>query len=186
MQKKIVKHKWLQTILFAETKFARMEAFFTAVMFFGMMILIFVQVACRYVFFIPMPWSEELVRYLFIVVSFIGAGVASFDNTHIEINLLSSLLNKIRDEKRKKSIIRYFNIFKYILVIGVSFWLAKLCYQFTVKINAMGQLTPAMRVPMWYVDAFICLGLVLVVLHSLIKLITEAAGYSTNYGGSAE
>lgn len=181
-----VKYKWLQKILFAEAKFARVEAFITAIMFFGMMTLIFVQVACRYVFFIPMPWSEELVRYLFIVVSFIGAGVASFDNTHIEINLLSSLLNKIENEEKRNIVTKYFNIFKYLLVIGVSFWMAKLCYQFTVKINAMGQLTPAMRIPMWYVDAFICLGLVLVLLHSLIKLVTETAGCSTNYGGNAK
>lgn len=181
-----VKYKWLQKILFAEAKFARVEAFITAVMFFGMMTLIFVQVACRYVFFIPMPWSEELVRYLFIVVSFIGAGVASFDNTHIEINLLSSLLNKIENEEKRNIVTKYFNIFKYLLVIGVSFWMAKLCYQFTVKINAMGQLTPAMRIPMWYVDAFICLGLVLVLLHSLIKLVAETAGCSTNYGGNAK
>ncbi|HPK54495.1 MAG TPA: TRAP transporter small permease [Smithellaceae bacterium] len=186
MQENIVKHKWLQTILFVETKFARVEAFITAVMFFGMMTLIFIQVACRYIFFIPMPWSEELVRYLFIVVSFIGAGVASFDNTHIEINLLTSLLNKIKDEGKKKNITRYFNIFKYILIVGVSFWMAKLCYDFTVKINNMGQLTPAMRIPMWYVDAFICLGLAMVLVHSLVKLVTEVAGYSTNCGGDAE
>ena len=156
------------------------------ILFMVMITLIFIQVAFRYAFFIALPWSEELIRYLFIVVSFIGAGVASFDNTHIEINLLTTLLNKIKDEDKRKEVARYFNIFKYIVIIGVSFFIAKLCINFTLKIKIMDQLTSALQMPLWYVDAFICLGLALVALHSLIKLVTEVAGYSTTYRGTEE
>jgi len=185
MQQDTVKIKWLRTILSTEAGFAKAEAFVVNILFIVMLTLIFIQVASRYIFSIPISWSEEVVRYLFVIVSFIGAAVTSFDNTHIEINIIPILSNKIKNENKRKKVIRYINMLKYIIVIGVSFFMAKLCYQFTLKIYAMGQLTSSLQMPMWFVDALICLGLVLIMLHSAIKLITEMAGFAT-YGGNVE
>jgi len=57
-----------------------------ALVFSIMTLLIFAQVVCRYVLHNPLSWSEELARYLFIWLTFCGASVAFYENTHINVS----------------------------------------------------------------------------------------------------
>jgi TRAP-type C4-dicarboxylate transport system permease small subunit len=58
----------------------------------GLFAVIFVimvlQVTCRYVLGSPLVWSEELARYLYIWVCYLGAPVALRRGNHIAITLL--------------------------------------------------------------------------------------------------
>ena len=62
----------------------------------GLLAVIFVimvlQVTCRYVLGSPLVWSEELARYLYIWVCFLGAPVALRRGNHIAITLFVDLL----------------------------------------------------------------------------------------------
>ena len=49
----------------------------TWVLFLAMLILLVIQVVCRYVLNMPLAWSEEICRLLYIAVSFIGAAIAT-------------------------------------------------------------------------------------------------------------
>lgn len=66
----------------------------TALLLAGMVILIFAQVVCRYVFSAPLAWSEELARYLFIWMTFIAAYVAARKGKHIGVEALQKALPK--------------------------------------------------------------------------------------------
>ena len=57
-----------------------------------MTVLIFVQVICRYVLQDSLSWSEELARYLFVWLTFCGASVAFYEDTHIKVTLFVDLL----------------------------------------------------------------------------------------------
>jgi len=46
------------------------------------------QVLWRYAFRDALPWTEELARYLFIWITFLGAALAVRDGTHIRVSLL--------------------------------------------------------------------------------------------------
>ncbi|WP_332446129.1 TRAP transporter small permease [Sphaerochaeta sp.] len=59
-----------------------------AVCFGVMTIAIFLQVVFRYVLKSPLSWSEELARYLFVWVSFIGGVIAARNGQHIGVELL--------------------------------------------------------------------------------------------------
>jgi TRAP-type C4-dicarboxylate transport system permease small subunit len=51
-------------------------------------IVVLIQVVGRFVLKIPTPWSEELARYLMIVIVFIGAAISNKEERHlIAINI---------------------------------------------------------------------------------------------------
>ena len=51
----------------------------------GMVAVIFLQVVNRYVFNSPIAWTEEVARFLFVWLSFLGAFLAIRANAHINI-----------------------------------------------------------------------------------------------------
>lgn len=57
-----------------------------------LVVLVFLQVVFRYVH-IPSPWTEELARFAFIYVTFLGSVIALRDGTHIEIDALLATLS---------------------------------------------------------------------------------------------
>lgn len=58
------------------------------VLFIGMVSLVLAQVIARK-FFEPLVWSEELARYVFIWVAFIGWVIATHNQSHIRISLIT-------------------------------------------------------------------------------------------------
>ena len=72
-----------------------------AIMFSIMTAVIFVQVVCRYVLQDSLSWSDELARYLFIWLTFLGAGVAFYEDTHIKVTYF---IDMIRSAKLRAAI----------------------------------------------------------------------------------
>jgi TRAP-type C4-dicarboxylate transport system permease small subunit len=72
-------------------------AFEKAVTTFMMGAILFVgttQVIMRYIFNNSLSWSEELMRYIFIWMIFVGAAVTFRNNAHITIDFFTSLMPK--------------------------------------------------------------------------------------------
>jgi len=62
-----------------------------------MAVITFMQVILRYVFNKPLPWPEELARYLLIWMTFLGTVVLVKKDLHVKVVYFSMLLpNKIR------------------------------------------------------------------------------------------
>ena len=57
-------------------------------LFAAIFVVMVLQVTCRYVLGSPLVWSEELSRYLYIWVCYLGAPVAMRRGSHIAITLL--------------------------------------------------------------------------------------------------
>ncbi|WP_461210835.1 TRAP transporter small permease [Desulfocurvus sp. DL9XJH121] len=68
------------------TFFNKYLSILITVAFGAMTVLIFGQVVCRYVLQNPLSWSEELARYLFVWLTFCGASVAFYEDTHIKVS----------------------------------------------------------------------------------------------------
>lgn len=60
--------------------------------------LTFIQVVMRYIFHNSLAWSEELARYLFLYLIWIGAAYAVKREQHLRIEII---LNRIPKEKLK-------------------------------------------------------------------------------------
>jgi TRAP-type C4-dicarboxylate transport system permease small subunit len=61
--------------------------------FTGMLLSTGGQVLFRYVLKIPVPWTEELARILFILSMFLGIAIAIREKEHIVVNFLFKRLN---------------------------------------------------------------------------------------------
>jgi TRAP-type transport system small permease protein len=60
----------------------------------ALVILVFTEVLLRYVFSSGMVWAEELERYLFVWLMFLGIAVGIYKQKHIAITTLTEKLSK--------------------------------------------------------------------------------------------
>ena len=103
--------------------------------------VIFLQVVMRYVFSNSLSWSEEFARYLFVWQTWLSAGYAVKKNRHLRI---TSAIDMVSGKKRllmELSVLVLWFAFTAFLCVNS----AKLC----VMIYNQGQLSTALRVPMW-------------------------------------
>ena len=54
----------------------------------------FLQVLFRFVFNLPLAWTEELSRYVFIILIYCGASAAVLDNAHVRVELIDNVLSE--------------------------------------------------------------------------------------------
>ena len=112
--------------------------YFAALMIFGIVTIVTCQVIWRYIFNNSLSWSEELSRYLFAWLIFVGAAVAVKENAHINVDIIFNYLSPAKK--------RYLNLFLYALIIFVQGYFLYFAVQFIVKTH--GTYSTAMGVPM--------------------------------------
>ncbi len=86
----------------ANNLLTRFEVFLLSLSTLVLVGVIFVQVICRYVLFIPTAWAEELARYLFVWTSYLGSAYALNEGGHIEVDIVPQLAQKVSFIKNKK------------------------------------------------------------------------------------
>ncbi len=75
----------------------------------------FAQVVFRYLLRSPLPWSEELARYCFVWIVFLGATLGLERGVHIGVDILTILLP--RRVQRWLSVVNEFLMLAFVLVI---------------------------------------------------------------------
>lgn len=106
-----------------------------------MVVLIFMQVIGRYVFESSLTWSEETARYVHIWQVWIGASYAIRQGAHIKVEAFKNIFNK------KSQII--IDLLAVLLWSIITLFLAIYGTNLVMTMFARGQLSPAMRIPMW-------------------------------------
>ena len=140
-------HKAIRFILFAILSF--------------MVIVVTMQIVCRYVFFYSLSWSEELSRYLFVWLILMGAGFGIAENNAICIDIIET----IAKGKFKRAI----HLIQYVLslvAVCVLFYSSILLMQLGTR-----QISPAMNVPMSMVYLCMPIGFILMIFELIIKII---------------
>ena len=103
-----------------------------------MLVVVLAQVVFRYVLAHPLPWSEELARYLMIWVACLAASEAYAKGSHVGVTLI---VNAIRPSLRKIMIL--------IIHLAVCVLMGVIVYQgFALSLMQVDQLSPAMELPM--------------------------------------
>jgi len=118
-----------------------------------MLISTFLQVIFRYLFNHPLFWSEELSRYSFVWLVFIGAAVAMKRGVHIGVDYFVNNL-PLKLKNYLKILISVLELFFLLTVINRSI--------LVVRVN-MSQHSPALRIPMGLVYLAIPVGFSLMV-----------------------
>ncbi len=125
-------------------------------------ISISVQVFTRFVLFYSVSWTEELARYCFIYMVFLGACVGVRDGKQIVLDVIDNFL---KGEKAKKTL----EIFQYgtqIVAVCLLMWSSIAFLPFGLRQNSIA-------LPILMSTIYICLpiGYGLILLESVIKVV---------------
>ena len=125
------------------------------------------QIVTRFILQNPSDWTEELVRYALIWMTMVGVPYAYGKQQHIAVTFITDTFTKKGTLKDK--------IFIEILVLFLSV-LVMTAGGIMVSMNAAGQVSPALGIPMqfYYIGVPVC-GVLMVVYAAerLIRFIKE-------------
>lgn len=107
-------------------------------------LIIFMQIIMRSVFNSSITWSEELTRYIFIWQIWLGVSIAERNNDHIYLEIVNSL---VKSQKVKD----FIKILANLVMIAFNIFLVVKGAELVQQMMQRGNVSGAMRMPMWYV-----------------------------------
>lgn len=127
-----------------------------------MTILVFIQVVMRYAFNNSLSWSEELARFTFLWLSWIGASYAVKERSHFRVEMFANL---IKGPARKS-----FEIL--VLLIWFVFSVIMTYYgtELVLFLQEGGQFSAALEIPMTLPYASVPVGCALMAIRLVIEL----------------
>ena len=129
----------------------------------AMTIILFVQVVMRYVLQSSLSWSEELARYLFVWLIYLGISYGAKIMKHIKIDAAIGLF--------PRALRPYVAIIGDLIFLGFAVYVCYLSYGLVQKQIMIGQVSPAMSMPMWILYAAPLVGFALVAFREVQTLV---------------
>jgi C4-dicarboxylate transporter DctQ subunit len=130
------------------------------------------QVVARYVFNNSLFWSEEVILYSFITMSFLTMGMGVRYASHISVEVVYAFVppGAVR-------VLRIGSTCLGLIFAGVVLWYGSKLVMNTAR---LGQLSPALRIPVGYIYAVIPTAAVLMIMRYLLVLqeLTFGRGYT--------
>ena len=130
-----------------------------------MVIVVFMATFFRYTGLANFPWAEELSRYLMIWIVFLGIGVGAKRNQHFTVDNFVSAM--------PASTHKYFFILRTTIIVGFSGFMLVNAGNLIMRLQKMGQTTPALHIPTWMVYSAVPVGLFLLIIRSLQYAIVQ-------------
>ncbi len=126
-----------------------------------MSVVVFSQVIYRYVLESPLPWSEELARYLMVWLVLLGASLGLRSKALIG---MEALINVFPAPLKRFSV-------EAVLVFSLMFLAVVMIYGIKLTIMNHAQVSPAMGIPMSLPYAAIPVGALLMIANALVVAI---------------
>lgn len=128
----------------------------------AMTIIVFVQVVMRYVFSNSLSWSEEMARFIFLWLSWIGASYAVRERSHFRVEMFA---NMIKGRTRV-----YFEYMVLVVWFSFSFFLAWYGTKLLLFLQDTGQVSAAMQIPMTWPYASVPAGCILMCVRLIVEI----------------
>jgi TRAP-type C4-dicarboxylate transport system permease small subunit len=129
----------------------------------SMTLLIAVQVFMRYVMSDSLSWSEELARYIFIWLIYLGISYGAIIMRHIRIEAALGLFPaRFRP---------YVVILGDVLFLIFSVYVSYIAYLTVARQMTIGQTSPALGMPMWVIYAAPCVGFALTAIREIQTIV---------------
>jgi len=131
-----------------------------------MLVVVVLQVIFRYVLNSSLFWSEELVRYLLIWLTFLGASCAYHRRVHPSIDVLTSRLQGIWQHAMSVGV----------HLVSLALFSVMIYHGSVFAYFIRAQISPALALPKWLIYSVVPLSGVLFFVHCLALLIAELSG----------
>lgn len=144
---------------------SNIEEIIASILFCLVISLLMVQVITRYVFETGIPWSEELLRYSFMVMVYFAASLGAKRGAHFRITLLIHYL----PEKIKK----YLDFLSDIIFLLFNVIVINLGVKLFIKMGSTTQTTPILHWNLKYVYATVSIAFVFISIRLVIKIMND-------------
>jgi TRAP-type C4-dicarboxylate transport system permease small subunit len=128
------------------------------VLFLAMTITVIIQVFFRFVIQSPLRWTEELARYLMILMA---SAIAMRNRSHLQVDVLTSAL----PQKPKRILTAIVDLLTIVFLCIMTY------FGFKVVQSTTAQTSPAMQIPMALIYAAFPTGGVLMIMEQLLTFI---------------
>lgn len=147
------------------------ETFLMALITITLVVVITIEVVCRYIFFVSTAWAEELSRYLFIWLTYIGSAYALNEGSHIEIDVFKQIIEKGRlFEKNRQTWLKGLDVAGLASTSIFLILFGKIFFDFMMKFWGTSQTTPTMHIPMGYIYLPVLVSTVMALMHCIYRL----------------
>ena len=133
-------------------------------------------VMARNILQISTPWSDELLKLLFVWSIFVCSALAFLNDELISLTLFE-------DDAKEKGKMALYGIFKIIQYVATLIISGLLVYQIWTIVNTQlstGEATTVLKYPLWIMNSGILVGMVLTVVFGVIKLVDTAKYFKNN------
>jgi TRAP-type C4-dicarboxylate transport system permease small subunit len=129
-----------------------------------MAIAVIFQVFCRYVMKLPLPWTEEVARYLMLWMAFssVSCVIKKWDNIYVDV-----FINMLRQKPRGIVI-----MFQKLVVLGLLIYTFYLCATVFPKTGVYQKMT-TINLSMIWVQSSMILGFCLAVLQNIGVILND-------------
>ena len=137
----------------------RLEEIVLVVLMIAAVVIVAMQVITRYLLKIPLPWSEEIARYMFLWLTWLGASYATKERRHVSIDVIYS---KLKPTARVVCTIVFTVVWIVFLIM-----MAYLSLKLTASVASGGQIAVGSGLPMWIPYASIPTGMFMMLFRLL-------------------
>ena len=148
----------------------KLEEVFLVIILIAAVIIVAMQVVTRYILKVPLPWSEEIARYLFLWLTWVGASYATKERKHVSIDLVY--------EKLPAGGQMICKIITNIIWVIFLFMMARLSLKLTMSVASGGQVATGSGIPMWVPYASIPTGMTLMTIRLLQNCYQDVKAYT--------
>lgn len=146
----------------------KLEEIFLVILMTAATTIVAAQVITRYLLKVPLPWSEEVARYMFIWLVWVGAAFATKERRHISIDVLVS---RLPAAGRKVC-----SVISTLVWIGFLVCMAYLSFKLTKSVFGGSQVAVGSGIPMWIPYAAIPTGMTLMLFRLLQNCYFDLTG----------
>lgn len=125
--------------------------------------VVLLQIIFRFFILKPLSWSEELSRYLFIWIVYIGGYLCTKSNSHLGITFFVDASPK--KLSKLMTFVANLSIIIYMLIV--------IFYGFQLSVKVMRQPSAVLRVPMGVVYGAIPVGMLLMLIRLIFNFIEK-------------
>jgi TRAP-type C4-dicarboxylate transport system permease small subunit len=75
-----------------ESPVKRIIEYINAALLFGIFAIMIIEITCRGILSVPVSWTDELSRSVYIILVFLGASLALRDRSHVTVDILIQII----------------------------------------------------------------------------------------------
>lgn len=155
----------------------RLEEIFLVILMIAAVAIVTMQVVTRYILEVPLPWSEEIARYMFLWLTWVGSAYATKERKHVRIDVIYDRL--------KPGVKKVCDVISTIVWIGFLVMMSYLSIKLTSSVASGGQIAIGSGLPMWVPYASIPVGMVLMLFRLIQNTIQDVKAAKANQEGGA-